>query len=148
MTTKTWDGSTNDWYANNGADWSPAGDPAATDQVVINSGEAYLNSGDAGFTVASITLSSSGALAIADPGATQRVTGAFANSGAFNVDTGDGQGGSNVTIGGTLTNSGVIQVGNNGYFGILSASATVTAPNLANTGTINLVGNPTAGTTN
>ena len=100
MTTKTWDGATNDWYANNGADWSPAGDPAATDQVIINSGEAFLNSGDAGFTVASITLS--GVLAIADPGVTQSVTGAFANSGGFYVDTGSGQGGSTVTIGGAL----------------------------------------------
>jgi len=87
MTTKTWDGTTNDWYNDDGADWSPAGDPAAGDNVVINGGEAYPNSGDAGFTAAS--LSNSGVPAIADPGVTQSVTGAFANS------TIEGEGGAN-----------------------------------------------------
>ena len=80
ITTKTWDGTTNDWFNNNGADWNPAGDPAAGDSVLINSGEAYLTTGDAGITVAS--LANSSVLAIADPGVTQAVTGNFANSGS------------------------------------------------------------------
>ncbi len=138
MTTKTWDGTTNDWYNDNGADWSPAGDPAATDQVIIDSGEAYLNSGDAGFTVASITLSSSGVLAIADPGVTQAVTGKFVNSGGFYVDTASGLGGSTVTIGGTLTNSGTLQIGPSDFS--LSSPDQVTASHLNNTGTIALYG--------
>lgn len=38
MATKTWNGSYADWYANSGGDRSPAGDPGAIDDVVINSG--------------------------------------------------------------------------------------------------------------
>jgi hypothetical protein len=40
MTTKTWSGSSADWYADSGGDWSPPGDPGSGDDVVINSGEA------------------------------------------------------------------------------------------------------------
>jgi len=105
MTAKTWDGTTNDWYKDDGADWGPAGDPAADDQVIINTGEAYPNSGDAGFTVASITLSNSGILAIADPGVTQSVTGAFANS------TIEGESGANSTLTGLRENDGSFALG-------------------------------------
>jgi hypothetical protein len=35
MTTKTWNGSNAGWHANSGGDWSPARDPAATDDVVL-----------------------------------------------------------------------------------------------------------------
>ena len=48
MTTKTWNGSVADWYTNSGGDWSPTGDPGASDAVVINSGEPELLSGDPG----------------------------------------------------------------------------------------------------
>jgi hypothetical protein len=75
MATKTWNGSNADWYANSGADWNPAGDPAASDDVVIGSGTVTLTSGDAGISVNSITLSGTGVLQIDDPGATQSVTG-------------------------------------------------------------------------
>jgi hypothetical protein len=47
MAMKTWNGSTADWYTNNGGDWTPPGDPGSGDDVVINSGEAELLSGDA-----------------------------------------------------------------------------------------------------
>jgi len=130
MTTKTWDGTTNDWYNNNGTDWSPTGDPAASDDVIINSGEAYLNPGDAGFTVASITLS--GVLAIADPGVTQSVTGNLTNNGIIYVDQ-SGAGGSALTIGGDLTNTapagvGGLQIGNGG----MTAASTVTVDGAVN----------------
>jgi hypothetical protein len=42
MTTKTWNGSVADWYADSGGNWSPPGDPGSGDAVVINSGEAEL----------------------------------------------------------------------------------------------------------
>ena len=42
MPTKTWNGTSADWYADSGGDWIPAGDPGATDDVVINGGEAEL----------------------------------------------------------------------------------------------------------
>src|SRR5690349_2682805 len=115
MATKIWDGTTNDWYHNNGADWIPVGNPAATDDVFINSGQAYLKSGDFGFTVASITLSNAGNLAIADGGMIQTITGNFTNNGRVYVDTNGGTFGSafgsTLTIGGILRNSNLIQIG-------------------------------------
>jgi hypothetical protein len=56
MTTKTWNGSTADWYTNSGGDWNPAGDPGAGDDVVINGGDAQLLSGDAAISVRSISI--------------------------------------------------------------------------------------------
>src|SRR5271166_3694001 len=81
MTTQTWNGSTADWYTNNGGDWSPPGDPGSGDAVVINGGEAQLVSGDAAISVASISIGGSGFLAIQDPGATQSVSGNVSLSG-------------------------------------------------------------------
>ena len=60
MTTKTWNGSNADWYTSNGGDWTPPGDPGAGDAVVINGGEAQLISGDAGISVASISITVAG----------------------------------------------------------------------------------------
>ncbi|HKN26930.1 MAG TPA: hypothetical protein VJY34_03215, partial [Roseiarcus sp.] len=131
MTTKTWDGTTNDWYNNNGADWSPTGDPAATDDVIVNGGEAQLNPGDAGFTVASITLSNSGVLAIADPGVTQSVTGNVTNT-AGSLDL---QYGGALSVSGNLTNSGALGL-DDGTPG--SGSSLTVGGNLTNTGTLNL----------
>ena len=54
MPTKTWNGSSADWYTP--GDWSPTGVPGPTDDVVINSGEAELFSGDAAIKVKSISL--------------------------------------------------------------------------------------------
>jgi len=68
------------------------------------------------------------------------------NSGGFYVDTGSGQGGSTVTIGGALTDSGTLQLGPGDFS--LSSPDQVTAAGLNNTGTINLYGNATEGTTN
>ncbi len=70
MTTR-WVGRANDWYAGTCFCWRPASDPAGADDVMINSGEADLNSGRAEFRAASLTQSKSGVLAIDDPGATQ-----------------------------------------------------------------------------
>jgi hypothetical protein len=70
MTTKTWNGSTADWYTNSGGDWTPAGDPGSGDDVVINSGEAELLSGDAAISVASISITG-GLLSIQDPSVTR-----------------------------------------------------------------------------
>ena len=58
------------------------------------------------------------------------------------VDYG-GAGGSTLTIGGTLTNNGTLDIGNTS----LTKATTVTAAGLANTGTINLTGGTTAAAT-
>src|SRR5437764_9761340 len=61
------------------------------------------------------------------------------NNGTFNIDTDSflGEGGSTVTVGGTLSNTTTLSIGNNN----LSAPTTVTAAGLNNTGTVNLAGN-------
>ena len=121
MTTKTWNGSTADWYSNSGGDWSPAGDPGSGDAVVINSGEPELLSGDPAISVASISIAG-GLLAIQDPSVTQAVSGnvSVTGSGSVQLDGPNvgGAGGSSLTIGGTLTNSSTngngVSIGNTG----------------------------------
>ena len=58
------------------------------------------------------------------------VTGAFTNSGALELDIVSGNGGSGLTIGGTLANTGTVQIGPNDY--TLSAATTVTLGGLTN----------------
>ncbi len=66
-------------------------------------------------------------------------TGTFTNSGTLEVDwsAGNSDGGSSLSIGNTLANSGVVTIGNTN----LGAATTVTASGLSNAGTINLTGN-------
>jgi len=74
--------------------------------------------------------------------ASGNTSGTFTNAGNLNVDNfnnGFGSfdaGGSKLTIGNTLANSGAVNIGNTG----LSTATTVTATGLSNTGTINLTG--------
>jgi hypothetical protein len=63
--------------------------------------------------------------------------------GRLDVDPDGGDGGSNLTIGGTLTNSGAVNIGNSS----LSASTTVKAEGLTNNNAIVLHGNSAGGTT-
>jgi hypothetical protein len=65
-------------------------------------------------------------------------TGALTNAGTLDVGTDFGQGGSRLTIGGTLTNNGgTIQLGNSN----LVARTNLTVDGLVNTGFITLIGN-------
>ncbi len=76
-------------------------------------------------------------------GATLTTSTGLTNGGAFNIDTGTGYGGSAVRLGGVLTNSGALDIGNTG----LSASTTVKATTLVNTGALVIQGNAASGTT-
>ena len=111
MPTKTWNNSAADW--NTPTDWSPTGVPGPADDVVIGGGEPELLSGAAAINVKSITFTG-GFLAIQDPGKTQSVSGnvTISGSGTLQLDGANlgGPGGSNMTIGGTLSNTS----GNNG----------------------------------
>ena len=69
-------------------------------------------------------------------GAAVSTTGALVNDGDVYLDTSRGDGGSSLTVGGTLTNSGHLAIGN----AKLSASDKVTAASLDNTGEIHLTG--------
>jgi hypothetical protein len=123
MTTKTWNGANADWYTV--ADWSPTGVPGSSDDVVISSGDPFLQSGDAAVTVASIALG--GTLALSGT-ATLTVGGGFANSGTIELDVNNGDGGGSLTIGGVLSNSGNVEIDS----GTPDAAATVTLGGLTN----------------
>src|SRR6266851_4443503 len=66
------------------------------------------------------------------------ITGDVGNSGTLNLDTISFDGGGSLTIGGTLDNTKMLQVGSS--FGNMGADTTLTANGLNNTGTISLFG--------
>ena len=126
-------------------DWSSGAVPATTDDVTIGIAGAYtVTLTTPAVTVNSITVSDlNEKLAIADPGGTDTVTAGFTNKGRVDVDT-TGTGGTTVSIGGTLSNSGVFAIGNSS----ISKASTVTAEALTNTGTIDLTGGTAQATLN
>jgi fibronectin-binding autotransporter adhesin len=134
MAIDRWNGSGN-WTGNPG-DWSTASPPASTDIAEIQTGTDTLTSAA---SVKSIVIDS-GALLTADTGASLTTTRGINNASVFATAAN-----STVTIGGTLTNSGITIIGNTT---VLSASTTVTAAGLHNTGLLILQGNATSGTTN
>ena len=77
-----------------------------------------------------------GALFALHDGASVSTTGALVNDGSVELDPNGHDGGSSLTVGGTLTNSGTLGIGNLA----LSASDEVTAASLDNTGSIDLAG--------
>jgi len=110
---------------------------------ILTSGGA--SSALSGLTANDGTLLLEGAAAgLGAGGVTLTTTKAFTNYLNAYVDSyRSGEGGSAVTFGGTLTNDGGLYIGN----GALSASTTVNATTLDNSGTLNLVGNESGGTT-
>jgi hypothetical protein len=133
MATDTWTDSSDNWST--AADWS-GGVPTATSNVVVAQGDPQVTSA---ISVASLDVSGSsgGEVDFVDAGASS-VAGAVsvdagAGAGSFigpdylTVD-GFSDGGSTLTIGGALTNSGGVQIGN----ADLSAASTVTATGLVN----------------
>src|SRR3984957_14254407 len=137
------------WIAGDGtwstaANWTANAVPGSSDDAFISAPGGYTVSITSPISVGSVTISDAQAvLAINDPGVTQSVTGGFSNAGTVAVDNAGGNGGSNLSIGGTLTNSNFMVIGNGG----LSASTTVTANALSNTGRIDINGNTATGTT-
>ena len=73
-------------------------------------------------------------------GATLTTTTGLNNSGTLVLDYYGGSSGSSLTVGGALTNSNYVQVGNGGQ----TVSDTLTAAGLNNTGTVSLNGNGTS----
>src|SRR5271155_5380588 len=108
MSKSTWTGASNNSWAD-GGNWSPAGVPGASSAVVIATGApAPVASAPIG-TVDSITDSSD--LHFESAG-TNTVTTFVKNTGSLYVDGTGGQGGTTLKIGGTLTNSGSLTIGN------------------------------------
>ena len=132
MSKSTWTGAvSSDW--NDPDNWSPARVPGVNSHVVIASGTRFALATRSIRTVNSITDSSD--LDFRSAG-TNTVTTFLDNSGELRVDRKGGAGGTILNIGGALTNSGSLHIGNTK----LSASDKVTAASLDNTGTIALDG--------
>ena len=130
MSTSTWTGAVNsDW--DDADNWSPAGVPGANSDVTIATGApAPVASASIG-TVNSITNSSYLSFELAG---TNTVATSLDNTGHLRVDANGGEGGTILNVGGALTDSGHLRIGN----ATLSASDKVTAASLDNTGKIDL----------
>ncbi len=138
MTTNNWTDSTANW--NTPSDWS-AGLPDSSSDVVINR---YGNPDvTASFgTVATIDINNRASLTFTDAGASTVAGGATVKyGGALYLDASGGDGGSALTIGGRLTNSGTIEIGPSDN--TLSAASTIEAAHLSSTGTLDLYGSST-----
>ena len=117
---------------------------AADAQLHLNGNDAFLEDRTArGSNSALMGLASIGAGAILGlhNQAAVSTTGSLVNDGHVRLDLDRGDGGSSLTVGGTLTNSSTLRVGN----ATLSASDEMTASSLdnTNTGKIGLTGNGT-----
>jgi hypothetical protein len=140
MATDTWTDGTANW--DTPSDWSTGLVPGSSSNVVISTGNPQVTASFG--TVDSINVSAT--LTFIDAGASS-VTTTVTNSGTITLDSGGGDGGSSLTIGGALTNDGYIQIGPNNDS--LSAASTITAASVTNfsgvtLGTIDLYGSSTA----
>ncbi len=130
-----------------------AGDSAiefASGQIsTIAAGAALSLTGNRAFIEDSTALGSNSALsglASIGAGATFELenkaavsaTGSLVNDGDIHLDNGGG--GSTLSIGGTLTNTGTLEIGNDSFFPI---SSSVTAKSFVNSGTVDLIGDGT-----
>ena len=112
---------------------------AANAQLHLNGNNAFIEDSTApGSNSALMGLASIGAGATfgLQDGASVSTTGSLTNDGTVELDANGGDGGSSLTVGGTLINSGSLSIGNSR----LSASDEVTAVSLNNTGSIDLTG--------
>ncbi len=118
----------------------------ASGQITSLSGQLNLYGNDA-FIEDSTALGSNSALAglatvtgslYLENGASVSTTGSVTNSGYLGLDYWGG--GSTLSVGGTLTNNNLMEIGN---ANILSSSDSVTAKSFVNSGTVHLAGNGT-----
>ncbi len=114
------------------------------DQANISASGGGQNSGVAHLASNAGTLLLRGNSTLGSGGVTLTTAGGFANTGTLDIDSyGGGDGGSNVTFGGTLLNNkGTVNIGNSG----LAAATTVKTTYLSNAGNLTIQGNtsPTA----
>jgi hypothetical protein len=124
VATITWLAGDGNWVT--AADWGLATVPEPSDDAAISASGSYFVSITTLISVGSINASDSGALlSILDPGDSESVTGDLSNSRGVFLDNTDGEG-TTLIIGGTLTNSNQLQVGNIG----LSSATTLSQPML------------------
>ncbi len=100
----------------------------------LSIGSGTTNSALAGLTSIYGVLDLEGDTGTGAGGSSVTTSGALTNDGALQLDIYGGEGGSSLALGGVLRNAGTLQVGNTG----LSASTTLSASGLVNTGTVGL----------
>src|SRR5579863_6531395 len=106
MATYTWNGIGN-WL--DAVDWSAGTPPVATDNAIIASGQASVTSA---ITIASVAIDPGGATVdIEGTSGNASVTAGLVNGGDLFVDAAYRGGGSTLAVGGTLTNTGKVQIG-------------------------------------
>jgi hypothetical protein len=110
MSNDTWKGGSGLWTT--AADWT-GGVPTSTSAVIIGSGSPIIT---AGITIAS--LSNAATVDFTHAGSST-ISGSVTNAGFFDIDDSAAIGGTNLTVGGTFTNTGYMQ------FGYLTNSLTV-----------------------
>ena len=113
-------------------------------QARASIGAATTSTALTGLSLNAGTLSLRGNSGYGAGGAAVTTTTALTNEGTLWVDQYGGDGGSKLAIGGALVNHVTTLIGN----GSLTASTTVTATGLSNSGSLTLQGNVTSGTTN
>jgi uncharacterized repeat protein (TIGR03803 family) len=124
-----------DWNLNAATDWSLGSAPTSSTPAEIETGSATISTSGA----AGLLTIDSGATLNLDDGTSLFVTDLLDNAGTWTLGGGD-----TATIGGSLANSGAIDIGATG----ISASTTVTAASLDNAGDITLQGAAASGATN
>ena len=139
MATIHWIGQFGNWTTT--SDWNPNQVPGPSDDAVIDAAGGYTVTINTPITVNSIAVNNgSVTLTVNDPGQTDTVTAGLSDSGALLVDNGNGQGGTTLNIGGTLSsgNFGLVQIGNSTLGAATSVSAAAfTQPTNA---TLNIIG--------
>ena len=114
---------------------------ASGGQLSLNGANAQVQiSGDTANNNALTGLSSNAGTFYLRNGAALTTTTGLNNSDDLLLDYFGGDGGASLAVGGTLTNSNYVQIGNTG----LSANTTLSAAAVGNTGTIDLYGNGTS----
>ncbi len=130
------------WVVSNGnwdtaANWNTGVAPGAADEAVISASGSYTVTISTPITVASIMVDNAATtLSVNDPGQTVTDSGDLVDGGQLLVDWSGGQGGTSLSIGGALTSSNFVGIGNLS----LSAPTLVTANALVDTGTIDIYG--------
>src|ERR1700722_4899068 len=143
MSTVSWTSFSNGNWSD-GGNWDNGGAPPGSgDDAVIDLFSFYTVSLTASVTVNSIAFSNSdGVLQVENPGSVDTVTTFYSNAGGLSVDS-TGAGGSTLNIGGTLTNSGTVILGNAG----MTSAGSLSAGDFANTGRLFINGGSTNGAT-
>ena len=123
-----------DWNLNATTDWSLGSAPTSTTPAEIETGSATISTSGAAYL---LTIDSGATLNL-DDGTTLAITNGLDNAGIWSLGGGD-----TATIGGSLANSGALDIGATD----VSASTTVTAASLDDTGSIYLQGAAASGAT-